>query len=84
MVMTIEEEIVEVLFVDHAKPGDRVILEGAAPVAEDSEEKKRLKIDQFFAVPLSVRNHTVYAGEGVLACGGKRIITSIVENGEVG
>ena len=74
-------EIVEVIFLDHAEAGDPVLLQGDGPSAE---EKPRLKIDKFFSIPISVKDHNVYVGGTLLTCGGKAVTTKKVDNGEVG
>ena len=71
---------VEVIFADNAKPGDRVAPEGFDP----PDEIKRISIDKFFAVPLTVSDRTVYCGKTPLAAGGNRLETQKVENGKVG
>ncbi len=75
------ESFVEVLFADHAEPGTPVLLEGDAGAGE---EKKRIKIEKFFEIPLTVRDHTVYAGSTALTAGGCSIRTKDVDNGDVG
>jgi len=71
-------EIVEVLFLDNAQPGERVLLQGdEAPEAEIG----RLKID---SIPIAVKDHTVHVGSTPLSCGGNTVKTEKVSDGEVG
>lgn len=76
-----DSEIVEVLFVDDASPGDRVTLENHEP---KTDGYARIKIDDFFSVPMTVKDYTVYVGNTPLTCNGKRITTQTVDNGKVG
>ena len=80
---------IEVLFVDHASPGDAVVLEGEEPstgetAGEGPMTKKRIKIDEFFEMPLTVKNNTVYVGSTPLVCNGKPITTESIDSGKVG
>ncbi len=100
---------IEVLFVDHAVPGDAVVLEGEGPTAgnvagsstgstaggaaesaagetagKEPSAKKRIKIDEFFEIPLTVENNTVYVGSKPLVCNGKPITTDTIASGKVG
>ena len=77
-----KEEAVEVLFVDHAEPGTPVTLEGSAPKA--SEEYTKLKIDDFFNIPMQVKNNIVYVGETPLICAGRHVTTDTISEGKVG
>ncbi|MGM0431233.1 MAG: methionine--tRNA ligase [Spirochaetota bacterium] len=75
------QEQVEVLFADWAQPGEQVTVEGL-PAPE--EEKKRIKIDQFFAIPLKVIDSQVMVGGKRLTVGGSALRTGYIPNGEVG
>ncbi len=73
---------VEVVFLDDAKPGDRIVLEG-----EDFSNypyPKRIKANAFFEIPLKTVNGTVTVGETALVCNGKPVKTTKVVDGEVG
>lgn len=77
-----KEKVVEVLFLDNVEPGDRIVLEG-----EDFKEypyPKRIKIDEFFDIPLKVEDGIVKVGSTPLVCNGQKVTTSVVKNGEVG
>ena len=76
-----KDDTVEVLFADYAEPGTRVHVEGGG-VPE--EAPKKIKIDHFFEVPLTVSENTVYAGETPLVCDGKKLITEKVDKGKIG
>ena len=73
---------VEVLFADHAAPGTRVVLRGDD--AEKLGSPKQLKIDKFFAIPMTLSEGTVMVGETPLTIAGEAIKTSQVKFGEVG
>jgi methionyl-tRNA synthetase len=76
-------EIVDVLFVDHLEPGTRVVLEGFEPGA-DAEPPKRIKIDDFFAVPIRAEDGTVRVGAARLLAGDRPVVTTKVTSGAVG
>jgi methionyl-tRNA synthetase len=80
---------IEVLFADHASPGDAVVLKGEGPkdadlAGEENGPKKRIKIDEFFEIPLTVKDNTVYVGSKPLVCNGKPITTESIPSGKVG
>jgi methionyl-tRNA synthetase len=75
-----ERDIVEVLFVD-AEPGSRVGIEDK-PLPE--EAPKKIKIDQFFEVPMTVKDHTVMVGDTPLIIGGAPVTTKKIAHGKVG
>ena len=74
-------ETVEVLFVDDVEPGARIVLEGQN-IPE--EAPKKIKIDHFFDIPITVKDNTVVVGDTPLTVSGKRITTSQVTRGKVG
>ena len=74
-----EGKTVEVLFVDHAKPGDRVSLSGG-PAAESVSE---IDIDAFFGMPIAAENGRVVVGDAALECAGKPLVTTRVSKGRV-
>ena len=75
---------VEVLFADHAQPGDRVLAQGAVEAASaPAAALPEISIDEFFAVPITVKDHRVLV-EGVpLACAGEPLGTRQVKDGQV-
>ncbi|MDR0998461.1 MAG: methionine--tRNA ligase [Treponema sp.] len=73
-------ERVEVLDAGDIPAGVRVALEGDGPPAEDLPE---ISIDDFFAVPLTVKDNRVEAEGRPLTLEGKPIITRIISSGEV-
>jgi methionyl-tRNA synthetase len=73
-------ERVEVLDAGDAPVGSRVVLEGDEPPAADLPE---ISIDDFFSVPLTVKDSRVEAEGRLLTLGGKPIVTRIVSSGEV-
>ena len=63
-----EDKTVDVLFVDHAAPGDRVTLgetSTAAPTAQ-------IDVDTFFTMPIAVANGKVVVGDATLITAGNR------------
>jgi methionyl-tRNA synthetase len=74
------EKTVEVLFADHAKPGDRVGL-GDAPAGSASPAE--IDIDTFLSLPISVLDFAVMVGTLPLTVGGKPIVTAMVAKGRV-
>jgi methionyl-tRNA synthetase len=73
-------ERVEVLDAGETPIGSRVVLEGDEPPAADLPE---INIDDFFSVPLTVKDSRVEAEGRLLTLGGKPIVTRIVSSGEV-
>ncbi|MFW6338915.1 MAG: methionine--tRNA ligase, partial [Alkalispirochaetaceae bacterium] len=78
------EERVEVLFVDHAEPGERVVLEGDDAEAAQVEHLSRLKIDEFFEVPIRAEAREIMVGSKRLICAGEPVRSREVKNGTVG
>ncbi len=76
-------EIVDVLFVDHVEPGTRIVLDGYAP-ADPSESLKRIKIDDFFAIPIRAEDHQVSVDGVSLIAGDTPVRTTRVSAGDVG
>lgn len=76
-----DHSTVEVLFVDEVEPGARLSLEGHS-LPENAP--KKLKIDDFFKIPISVKDHSVMVGDTPLTVKGKRITTTSVAEGKVG
>lgn len=73
--------VVEVLFAPDAAPGSEVTLQGTeGPVPEGAE----ITIDEFFSIPIGVRDGIVLVGETPLSAGGKPLSTGRVKNGRVG
>jgi methionyl-tRNA synthetase len=74
-----EGKTVEVLFVDHARPGDRVLLAGG-PSAEAPGE---IDVDTFFSMSITAENSRIVVGNTALECGGKPVATTRVVKGRV-
>jgi methionyl-tRNA synthetase len=74
-----EAKTVEVLFVDHAQPGDPVVLSGGVAAAAPGE----IDIDTFFTMPIAVESFRVTVGDAALECAGKPIVTTKVAKGRV-
>lgn len=77
-----KEKNVEVIFVDDAKPGDRVVLQGED--FKDYPYPKRIKATTFFDIPLKTVNGVVTVGDTPLVCNGNPVKTVNVSDGEVG
>jgi methionyl-tRNA synthetase len=77
-------KIVEVLFVDAAKPGDRVVAGGpAAGQGPAAALPAEIDIDTFFTMPITVEDSRVMVGDAPLECGGSPIPTAKVAKGRV-
>jgi methionyl-tRNA synthetase len=74
-----EGKMVEVLFVDHAKPGDRIVLSGGP----SAESPVQIDIDAFFAMPIAAENSRVVVGDAGLEYEGKPLTTARVAKGRV-
>ncbi|AHC14989.1 methionine--tRNA ligase [Salinispira pacifica] len=74
------EEVVDVIFADHAQPGDQVHVSGLEPQGE----KDRIDIDTFFDIPLTSENHEIAVGGKPLQVAGKALRSAKVANGAVG
>jgi methionyl-tRNA synthetase len=74
-----EGKTVEVLFVDEARPGDRIVLSGGP----SAETPAQIDIDTFFAMPIAAENGRVMVGDAALECGGKPLSTTRVSKGRV-
>jgi methionyl-tRNA synthetase len=80
--------LVEVLNPGDVPPGTRVGIAGAppgeaAPGGAAPEAPAEISIDDFFSVPLEVRNHVVMCGERALLVNGIPLRTTIIESGGV-
>jgi methionyl-tRNA synthetase len=77
----VKTEQVEVLFADWAMPGQKITI---GEIAQPEEDKKRVKIDKFFSLPMTVKDHQVYVGASKLSVNGKDLQTNKVVVGDVG
>ncbi len=75
-----KEELVEVLFADHAKPGDRVAVSAHASAADHLPE---IDIDTFLSLPISVDGFSVTVGSSRLSVSDKPLATAQVQKGRV-
>ncbi|MDR3275663.1 MAG: methionine--tRNA ligase, partial [Treponema sp.] len=78
-------EIVEVLDAGEAPTGTRVLIEGAAGASAvpAGAAPAQISIDQFLAVPLEIKDHTVLSGGQALSLLGKPIRCSRIAEGGV-
>ena len=74
-----EGKTTEVLFVDEARPGDRILLSGGP----SAESPAQIDIDTFFAMPIAAEGSRVVVGDAALECGGKPLATTRVAKGRV-
>ena len=72
-----EGKTVEVLFVDHAAPGDRVFLR---PSVEANKEQIDIDLS---TMPIAAADFQVKVGDAALFCGGKPVVTTRVAKGRV-
>jgi len=73
-------ETVEVLFADHAQPGESVGLEGLQRPAQSGEE---IDIEEFFSIPIQVKEGRALIDDLPLECAGKTVTTEKVKTGQV-
>lgn len=73
-------ETVEVIFVDHAQPGDSVEVVGMA----NNPTKAQITIDDFFSIPIVASNTLIKTGTASLIVAGKPVSTQMVTDGKVG
>jgi methionyl-tRNA synthetase len=76
-----EAGTVEVLFVPEGRPGDRVLLEGDEPPADQAPET--IDIERFLDMPISVSDFAVQVDGTALVCRGRALATEKVATGEV-
>ncbi len=76
-----DEKSVDVLFVDDAEPGSRVILEGDSE--GDYGSPSEITIDEFFEIPIIVADYIVKIGSKSLSCKGSIIRAKKVKSGKV-
>ncbi len=74
-------ETVEVLFVDHALPGQRLALEGDDPAA--APPAAEVDVDTFFTMPIAVLDNVVRIGGKPLHCSGRAVRAWRVAKGRV-
>ncbi|HET6485766.1 MAG TPA: methionine--tRNA ligase [Spirochaetia bacterium] len=72
-------DTVEVLFLDDARPGDRVAPSGAASEPAPAQ----IDIDRFLSLPITVEDSRVVTGDAALECGGRPLVTARVSKGRV-
>ncbi|TVR90424.1 MAG: methionine--tRNA ligase [Spirochaetaceae bacterium] len=78
------KEIVEVLFLDDlgdVAPGSPVRLDG---LPEPDSFPSKLKVEEFFSMPIRVEDYQVMVGGRPLHCNGKAVRTKTVSSGDVG
>jgi methionyl-tRNA synthetase len=76
-----EGKTVEVLFADHASPGDPVVPEGEP--AAGKQALPQIDIDSFLSVPVTVADFKVLVGASPLTVAGRPVITAKVAKGRV-
>jgi methionyl-tRNA synthetase len=82
------EHQVEVLFADHAQPGEAVLLQNESAAGESPPSAEppppEIKVEAFFEIPIKVKDHQVLVGQTPLCCAGKPLITRTIKEGDVG
>ena len=81
------ERLVEVVFLENVEPGVRVLpeqFEAPAGAAAATTDVPEITIDDFFAIPITVKDHIVTVGETPLAVNGTAIRTERIADGNVG
>ncbi|MBN2551267.1 MAG: methionine--tRNA ligase [Spirochaetales bacterium] len=73
-------QTVEVLFADHARPGDEV---GLAGLQGPEQPPVEIDIDEFFSIPIQVSSAQVMIDGVPMQCAGKTITTEKVKTGQV-
>ncbi len=76
-------QTVEVLFADHAKAGDPVGLAGLTGLETQGEAAAAIDIEEFFSIPIQVKDGQVLIEDVPLECGGKTVTTEKVKTGQV-
>jgi methionyl-tRNA synthetase len=71
---------VEVLFADHAQPGDPITLEGER---EPSAARGDIDIEEFFRVPIRVQGGRILVEGSALTCAGRPLAAAKVKDGLV-
>ena len=91
---SVDGKTVDVIFADHAKPGDQITPSGkifsvpgdqVTPSGKESSgTKARIDIDTFFDIPLRADNYRIMVGFAVLEVAGQTLRSQKVSNGYVG
>ncbi len=76
-----DDDTVEVIFVDQAKPGDRVILSGDDET--DLYIPEEIDIDEFFSIPIKVKDYQVFVEGTALMSAGSPVTAKKVKTGRV-
>ena len=77
-----DNSALELLFVDDEVPlGTSILIEGYEDLLKPTNS---IKIDHFFAMPITVSNYDVMVGDSHLICNGKKMRLSNIQNGVVG
>ncbi len=80
-----DEETIEVLFVDRAEPGDRIVLSGQEGKESDfPDEYDEIDIEEFLSIPIRVSEYRVQVERNSLMCADEPVITERVRTGKVG
>ncbi|MBN1410097.1 MAG: methionine--tRNA ligase [Spirochaetales bacterium] len=76
-----DKETVEVIFVEGAEPGTRIVLEGDDP--QTLPVPSEINIDTFFETPMTIKEGGLFIEDTRLVCNGKPIGVSRVVEGKV-
>jgi methionyl-tRNA synthetase len=72
---------IEVITVGDAAPGERIVLEGFEEMEPGSPET--MSIDEFFDIPIAVRNHYLYVDDKRLISSSGPVKTNEIKDGKV-
>ena len=75
-------ETIEVIFVDYAEPGERVVPQDCQ-MSEHRQLEQQIGIEEFFNKPMVVRERHLYFDDVPLTAGGRVVTTERVTNGAV-
>ncbi len=82
-----KDETIDVIFADHAQPGDRVLPsndESSKEAADEMAERDTIDIDTFFDMPLRAENYRIMVGNVPLKAAGKLLCSEKIADGQVG
>ncbi len=74
-------DIVEVVFVDSADPGDRIVLEGDS--ANELPHPAQISIDEFFDIPIQCKDYMLAVEGRPLTVKGRPVKVEKVRNGKI-
>ena len=73
--------VVEVISVDNAAPGERIVIEGYGD--QQAATPGTITIDEFFSIPIKVKDHHLYVDDKKLISSAGPVATENVKDGKV-